>query len=58
MIVLIMAVVVNLALIAWAVTDIMQRRNVKYLPKMGWIIFIAFVFFGSVIYILAGRAED
>jgi len=50
--------VVNLALIAYAIMDLMQRKNVKYLPKIGWIILIAFVFLGSLIYILVGRGKD
>ncbi len=50
--------VVNLALIAYAIMDLMQRKNVKYLPKIGWIIFIAFVFLGSIIYLLVGRGKD
>ncbi len=50
--------VINLGLIAWAITDLMPRENVKYLPKTGWIAVIAIVFFGSVIYLLAGRGND
>jgi len=57
-IILLMVLVINLALIAWAITDIMQRKNVKYLPKPGWIVLIAFVLFGSIIYLAAGRGKD
>lgn len=58
LIVIIILFVANLGLIALAIMDLMRRQNVKYLPKIGWIIFIAFVFFGSVIYLLFGRGED
>lgn len=47
--------VVNLALIAWAVTDLMHREKVKYLPKAGWMVIIAVIIFGSLIYLLLGR---
>lgn len=51
--------VLNLGLISWAVTDIMHRKNIKYLPRFGWLIMIAFVFvFGSIIYLLAGRGKE
>jgi len=50
--------VINLGLIAWAITDLLPRENVKYLPKTVWIAIIAFIFFGSVIYLLAGRGWD
>jgi len=55
---LVIILILNLIFIAWAVMDIMQRRNVKYLPKAGWIAVMAFILFGSVIYLLAGRGED
>jgi type VI protein secretion system component VasK len=58
MIVVVMIFVVNLALIAWAVTDLLQRENVKYLSKPWWILIIAVVIFGSVIYLLLGRGDD
>ncbi len=50
--------VLNLGLIAWAITDLLPRENVKYLPKTAWIAIIAIIFFGSAIYLLAGRGED
>jgi type VI protein secretion system component VasK len=53
-----MIFVVNLALIAWAITDLMQREKVRYLPKSGWIIVIAVIIFGSLIYLLLGREKD
>ncbi|MBM4236345.1 MAG: hypothetical protein FJ152_07735 [Firmicutes bacterium] len=58
MIVVVMIFVVNLALIAWAITDLLQRENVKYLSKTWWIMIIAAVIFGSVIYLLLGRGKD
>lgn len=50
--------VVNLAFIAWAIMDLLQRENVRYLPKTGWIVIIAVILFGSVIYLLLGREKD
>jgi len=58
LIVLVIILVLNLIFIAWAIMDIMQRKNVKYLPKAGWIAVMAFILFGAVIYLLAGRGED
>lgn len=55
MIVVALLFVVNLGLLSWAVTDLMQREKVKYLPKFGWIIIIALLPYGSVIYLFAGR---
>lgn len=54
----VMIFVLNLALIAWALNDLLQRENVKYLSKKSWIFVMCIVFFGSVIYLLAGRGED
>ena len=51
--------IINLILISWAVTDLMQRKNIKYLPKFGWIVMIAFVFIlGSLLYLIFGRGEE
>ena len=58
MIVVVLIFVVNLALISWAITDLLQRENVKYLSKPWWILIIAAVIFGSVIYLLLGRGDD
>ena len=52
------ALVLNLVLIAIAIMDIMQRKNVKYLSKAGWIILMAFVLFGAAIYLVVGRGEN
>jgi predicted PurR-regulated permease PerM len=48
----------NLGLLSWALVDLLKRKNVKYLSKAGWIIIIAVIIFGSVIYLLAGRGEE
>jgi len=53
-----MIFVLNLGLIAWAITDIMHRENIKYLPKIGWILIIAFIIFGSLVYLLLGRGKE
>ena len=47
--------ILNLGLIAWAVTDLMQRERVKYLPKVAWLFIIALIFFGGALYLLVGR---
>lgn len=58
-IILVLVFIINLGLISWAVTDLMHRKNIKYLPKAGWLIMIAFVFiFGSIIYLFAGRGQE
>lgn len=49
--------VINLFLIALAVTDLMQREKVKYLSKTGWIVIIALLPFSSLIYLAVGRSE-
>ncbi len=58
LLVIAIVLILNLVLIAFAIIDIMQRSNVKYLSKTGWIILMAFVLFGSAIYLLVGRGED
>lgn len=57
LIVVILLFVANLVLIAFAIMDLMQREKVKLFSKTGWIIFIAFVLFGSVIYFLFGQGD-
>lgn len=58
-ILIVLVFVLNLGLISWAVTDLMNRKNIKYLPKLGWLIMIAFVFIlGSIFYLLAGRGQE
>lgn len=59
LIVIVLVFVLNLGLISLAVTDLMNRKNIKYLPKVGWLIIIAFVFIlGSIMYLLAGRGQE
>lgn len=58
MIVVVLIFVANLALIAWAVTDLLQRESVRYLSKPWWILIIAVVIFGSVLYLLLGRGDN
>ncbi len=50
--------VVNLVLIALAITDLLPRENVKYLSKTAWIAVITVIFFSSIVYLLIGRGED
>ena len=58
LLVIAVVLILNLVLIAFAIIDLMQRNNVKYLSKTGWIILMAFVIFGAAIYLLVGRGED
>ncbi len=58
LLVIAVVLILNLVLIAIAIIDLMQRNNVKYLSKTGWIILMAFVIFGAAIYLLVGRGED
>ncbi|MGM0652138.1 MAG: hypothetical protein ACQES4_05070 [Bacillota bacterium] len=47
--------ILNLGLIAWSVTDLLQREKVKYLPKVVWLGIVALIFFGGALYLLVGR---
>jgi hypothetical protein len=53
--VVVLLFVLNLGLISWAITDLMPREKVKYLPKFGWIALIALLPYASIIYLLLGR---
>ncbi len=55
MLLIIALFILNLGLIAWAVTDLMQRERVKYLPKVAWLFVVALIFFGGALYLLVGR---
>ena len=48
----------NLGLLSWALVDLMKREKVKYISKAGWIVIMAVIIFGSVIYLLVGRGEE
>lgn len=50
--------ILNLGLIAWAVTDLLQRERVKYLPKVAWLGIVALIFFGGALYLLVGRDKS
>ncbi len=50
--------VLNLTLIAVAITDLLPRENVKYLPKTAWIAVITLIFFSSVVYLVIGRGKE
>lgn len=57
-VIIVLVFALNLGLLSWALVDLLKRENVKYLSKAGWIIIIAVIIFGSVIYLLAGRGEE
>ena len=48
----------QLVLIAWALTDLTGRKKVKWLPKIAWGLIIFFVTFGAIIYLVGGRGEE
>ncbi len=48
----------NLGLLSWALVDLLKREKVKYISKAGWIVIMAVIIFGSVIYLLVGRGEE
>ncbi len=50
--------ILNLGLIAWSVSDLLQREKVKYLPKVAWLFIIALIFFGGALYLLVGRDKS
>lgn len=57
-VIIVLVFALNLGLLSWALVDLLKRENVKYLSKAGWIIIIAVIIFGSVIYLLVGRGEE
>ena len=58
MVIVVLIFIVNLGLLSWAITDMLPRKNVKYLPKAGWIAMIAVIPYSSVLYLLAGRGDE
>ncbi len=56
--IIVLVFALNLGLLSWALVDLLKRENVKYLSKAGWIVIMAVIFFGSVIYLLVGRGEE
>ncbi|HOB90868.1 MAG: PLD nuclease N-terminal domain-containing protein [Bacillota bacterium] len=51
-------VVLNYALVIWALVDLVRRERVKYMPKLLWgaiVIFIQII--GPVSYLAFGRGE-
>ncbi len=57
-VIIVLIFALNLGLLSWALVDLLKRENVKYLSKAGWIVIIAVIIFGSVIYLLVGRGEE
>ncbi len=55
LVVVVLLFALNLGLLSWAITDLMPREKVKYLPKFGWIALIALLPYASVLYLLFGR---
>ncbi len=56
--IIVLVFALNLGLLSWALVDLLKREKVKYISKAGWIVIIAVIIFGSVIYLLVGRGEE
>lgn len=48
----------NLAIIIWALVDLVRRKEVKGIPKLAWGAIILLVTFGAIVYLLVGRGEE
>jgi hypothetical protein len=58
-VVIIVLALAELALVIWALIDVIQRPHPYGLPKWLWVVLIlCFNFFGPVFYLLIGRRED
>ncbi len=52
-------IALQLALMIWALVDLIRRRKVKWLPKFGWALIVILVnLFGPIAYLLFGRGDD
>ena len=52
-------IALQLALMIWALVDLIRRRKVKWLPKFAWALIVILVnLFGPIAYLLFGRGDD
>ena len=52
-------IVLQLVIVIWALADLMRRKSVKVLPKIGWVVIIlAISLFGPIAYFVFGRGEE
>lgn len=52
------AIVLNYALVIWALLDLRRRNKVRYIPKVAWALVILFVqALGPISYLAIGRGE-
>ena len=52
-------IALQLALMIWALVDLIRRKKVKWLPKFGWALIVILVnLFGPIAYLLFGRGDD
>ncbi|NLA25898.1 MAG: PLDc_N domain-containing protein [Firmicutes bacterium] len=52
-------VLLQFALMVWALVDLLRRRSTRTLSLPLWIVFIVLInFFGPIAYFLFGRAEQ
>lgn len=52
-------IVLQFGIAIWALIDLIRRKSVKGLPKIGWgIIILAVSFFGPIVYLVFGRGEE
>ncbi len=52
-------IVLQYVIAIWALVDLIKRKTVKSLPKIGWGVIIFFIsFFGPIAYLVFGRGEE
>jgi hypothetical protein len=51
-------ILLQYAVVIWALVDLVRRGIVKGLPKIAWGIIILTGLIGSIIYLAAGRGEE
>lgn len=52
------AIVLNYALVIWALLDLRRRHSVRYMPKVAWVLIILFVqAIGPISYLAVGRGD-
>ncbi len=52
-------IALQLALMIWALVDLIRRKKVKWLPKFAWALIVILVnLFGPIAYLLFGRGDD
>jgi hypothetical protein len=56
---LIPILLIQLALMAAAIIDLIKHPNSRYLPRWAWVLIVIFInIFGPIIYFFIGRKEE